>query len=317
MKLHEILNYLKLDSSKIKNIDIDGLNTLGDAKENEIAFLENSKYIEDLKTTKAAAVFIKDDFVSLIPQNTIAIVTNEPYLMLAYTTKLFAKDIIKKDGNEPLIGKNSTVMNNVYLGRDSVVGENCIIMSGVYIGDNVIIGNDTIIYPNVTIYSDSVIGNKCIIHAGTVIGSDGFGFAHTKDGKYIKIYHNGNVIIKDDVEIGSNTAIDRAVFKSTFIGNGVRIDNLVHIAHNCVIKDGVILVGQVGLSGSTTLHEYVVMGGQSGTTGHLEVAPFSTIAARGGVTKTIKEPKKMWAGFPIFEHRNWLKLQGKMARMLK
>ncbi len=316
MKLQEIIDYLKIDLKIDKNINIYGLNTLVDANENEATFLENPKYLEDLKKTKAAAVFVKEDFVSLVPQNTVAIITSEPYLMLAHTTKLFKKELISKDGNEPVIGENSIIMCNVYLGKNSIVGKNCTIMHGAYIADNVTIGDDTIIYPNVSIYADCTIGNKCIIHAGSVIGSDGFGFANTKDGKYIKIYHNGNVVIKNDVEIGSNTTIDRAVFKSTYIGNGVRIDNLVHIAHNCIIKDGSILVAQVGLSGSTTLHEYVVMGGQSGTAGHLEVAAFSTIAARGGVTKTITEPKKSWAGFPLMEHRVWLKLQGKIAKLL-
>jgi UDP-3-O-[3-hydroxymyristoyl] glucosamine N-acyltransferase len=156
-------------------------------------------------------------------------------------------------------------------------------MAGAYIGDDVKIGDNTIIYPNVTVYRDCKIGSDCIIHAGTVIGSDGFGFANTKDGKYIKIYQNGNVEIGNDVEIGANCTIDRAVFKTTKIDNGVRIDNLVHIGHNCKIGTGSILVSQVGLSGSTTLNHYVVMGGQSGAAGHLEIAPFTTIAARGGV----------------------------------
>ncbi len=208
-------------------------------------------------------------------------------------------------------------MQNVYLGKDSKIGSNCTIMAGAFIGDNVEIGNNTIIYPNVTIYRDCKVGSDCIIHAGTAIGSDGFGFANTKTGKYIKIYQNGNVTVGNDVEIGANCAIDRAVFKSTIIEDGVRLDNLVHIAHNCKLGRGCILTGQVGLSGSTTLHEYVVMGGQSATAGHLEVAPFTTIAARGGVTKTIDEPKKQWAGFPLMEHRPWLKLQGKIAKLLK
>ena len=144
-------------------------------------------------------------------------------------------------------------MPNVYIGKNSIIGSNCTIMAGAYIGDNVKIGNNTIIYPNVVVYRDCNIGNDCIIHAGTVIGSDGFGFANTKDGKYIKIYQNGNVEIDNDVEIGANCTIDRAVFKSTQIANGVRIDNLVHIGHNCKLGIGCILTGQVGLSGSTVL----------------------------------------------------------------
>ena len=237
--------------------------------------------------------------------------------MLAKISKLFAPNVVEVDGEKPLVGGGTKVMPNVYIGKNSVVGSDCTIMAGAFIGDNVIIGNNTIIYPNVTVYRDCTIGNDCIIHAGSVIGSDGFGFANTKDGKYIKIYQNGNVTIGNDVEIGANTTIDRAVFKSTIIEDGVRIDNLVHIGHNCKIGRGSILVAQVGISGSTILNAYVVMGGQSATAGHLEIAPFTTIAARGGVTKSITEPKKSWAGFPLFEHREWLKLQGKISKLLK
>jgi UDP-3-O-[3-hydroxymyristoyl] glucosamine N-acyltransferase len=315
LKLQDIAEQLRLSTNSDK--EIVGLNTLNDAQSNEISFLENKKYVNDLKTTKAGAVFIKEEFVSLVPASTIALITSEPYLMLAHASKLFAPKLVETTGKKPLIGGNCTIMENVHIGKNSVVGDNCTLMSGVFIGDNVHIGNNTVIYPNVTIYRDCIVGNDCMIHAGTVIGSDGFGFAHTKEGKYIKIYQNGNVVIGNDVEIGSNTTIDRAAFKSTLIGNGVRIDNLVHIAHNCVLKDGCILTGQVGLSGSTTLHEYVIMGGQSATAGHLEIAPFTTIAARGGVTKTITESKKQWAGFPLMEHRVWLKLQGKIAQLLK
>jgi UDP-3-O-[3-hydroxymyristoyl] glucosamine N-acyltransferase len=314
MTLQEIADYIGIDCSVQK--EITALNTLTNSNENELTFLENKKYINDLKNTKAAAVLVTKENQSSVPSDTIALVCEEPYLMLAKISKLFAPNVIEMDGEKPLIGGGTKVMPNVYIGKDSVIGSDCTIMSGAFIGDNVIVGNNTIIYPNVTIYRDCTIGSDCIIHAGTVIGSDGFGFANTKDGKYIKIYQNGNVTVGNDVEIGANCAIDRAVFKSTIIENGVRIDNLVHIAHNCKIGTGSILVGQVGLAGSTILNAYVVMGGQSGTAGHLEIAPFTTIAARGGVTKTITEPKKSWAGFPLFEHRHWLKLQGKISKLL-
>lgn len=315
MTLQEIANYIGLDITNDK--EITGLNTLTDSTEFELTFLENKKYLSDLKNTKAAAVLVTQENSSEVPQNTIALICDEPYLMLAKISKLFAPNVIEMDGEKPLVGGGTKVMPNVYIGKNSVIGSDCTIMAGAFIGDNVTIGNNTIIYPNVTIYRDCKVGNDCIIHAGTVVGSDGFGFANTKDGKYIKIYQNGNVEIGNDVEIGANCTIDRAVFKTTKIDSGVRIDNLVHIGHNCKISSGCILVSQVGLSGSTTLHPYVVMGGQSATAGHLEIAPFTTIAARGGVTKTIHEPKKQWAGFPLFEHRQWLKLQGKISNLLK
>ena len=315
MTIEEIAEYIGLDYQNDK--EIIGLNTLLDSNENQLTFLENKKYISDLKNTKAAAVLITKENISEVPSGTIALICEEPYLMLARISKLFAPNVVEVDGEKPLVGGGTKVMPNVYIGKNSVVGSDCTIMAGAFIGDNVIIGNNTIIYPNVTVYRDCTIGNDCIIHAGSVIGSDGFGFANTKDGKYIKIYQNGNVAIGNDVEIGANTTIDRAVFKSTIIEDGVRIDNLVHIGHNCKIGRGSILVAQVGISGSTILNAYVVMGGQSATAGHLEIAPFTTIAARGGVTKSITEPKKSWAGFPLFEHREWLKLQGKISKLLK
>jgi UDP-3-O-[3-hydroxymyristoyl] glucosamine N-acyltransferase len=315
MTLQEIVEFIGLNNQEEK--EITGLNTLLDSNENQLTFLENKKYINDLKNTKAAAVLVTKENINEVPAGTIALICDEPYLNLAKISKLFAPNVIEMDGEKPIVGGGTKVMPNVYIGKDSVVGSDCTIMAGAFIGDNVKIGNNTIIYPNVTVYRDCTIGNDCIIHAGTVIGSDGFGFANTKDGKYIKIYQNGNVTIGNDVEIGANCAIDRAVFNSTIIEDGVRIDNLVHIAHNCKIGRGSILVGQVGLAGSTILNAYVVMGGQSAAAGHLEIAPFTTIAARGGVTKSITEPKKSWAGFPLFEHKQWLKLQGKISNLLK
>lgn len=314
MLLNELANILGISCDDTR--DIKGLNTLVDANEHEVTFLENKKYINNLENTKAAAVLVKEEFAKNVPSTSLALICDEPYVSLAHLSKKFAPKIVETEGEECIVGKGTTVLPNVYLGKNSSIGENCTLMSGVYIADNVHIGDNVTLYPNVVIYRDCTIGNDCMIHAGTVIGSDGFGFAQ-KQGKYIKIYQNGNVIIGNDVEIGANCTIDRAVFQSTIIEDGVRIDNLVHIAHNCKIGQGSILVTQVGLSGSTTLGQYVVMGGQSATAGHLEIAPFTTIAARGGVTKSITEPKKSWAGFPLMEHRTWLKLQGRIAKLLK
>ena len=304
--------YIEISS----DIEILGLNTLKEATCNQISFLENKKYLIELTETQAGAVFVTKENLASVPKNTIPLVCENPYVSLALTSKYFAPKKIELIGDEPIIGKDSIIMPNVAIGKNVVIGDNCTLMAGVFIGDNVILGNNVTLYPNVVIYRDSVLGSDLIIHAGTVVGSDGFGFAHTKEGKYIKIYQNGNVVIGNDVEIGANCTIDRAAFASTKIGNGVRIDNLVHIAHNCIIGDGSILTGQVGIAGSTTLGEYVIMGGQSGCTGHLSIAPFSTISARGAVSKSITEPKKQWSGFPIMEHRSWLKFNGKLTRLI-
>jgi len=190
-------------------------------------------------------------------------------------------------------------------------------LAHVYIGTNVVIGDNTVIYPSVTVYRDCKIGNDCMIHANTVIGSDGFGFATNNLGEHKKIYQNGNVVIEDDVEIGSNVSIDRAVFGSTLIKKGVRIDNLVQVGHNCEIGEYCVMVSQVGLAGSSKFGRNVVMGGQAATSGHLEVAAFSTFAARSGITNSIKEPGKTYAGFPLMGHRQWLKLQAKLAKLIK
>ena len=321
MNLKFILEDLNIDVELSEDIELDinitGLNTLQDASHFEISFLENKKYLSELQKSKSGAIFVTEEFKDNVPEGSIALVVKEPYIYLAKASKYFAPKILEDTGDEAKLGFNCTIMPNAHLGFNTVIGDNCIIMHGAYIGDNVTIGNNTIIHPNTTIYRDCKIGNDCMIHSGTVIGSDGFGFATTKLGEHIKIYQNGNVKIENNVEIGANCTIDRAAFSSTVIQDMVRIDNLVHIAHNCIIGKGSILVTQTGLSGSTTLGEYVVMAGQSGTTGHLEIAPFTTISARGVVSKSITEPKKQWAGFPLMEHRSWLRLQGRITKLLK
>ncbi|MRI58221.1 MAG: UDP-3-O-(3-hydroxymyristoyl)glucosamine N-acyltransferase [Epsilonproteobacteria bacterium] len=296
--------------------EIEGLEALQKAGPKELSFLDNPKYLGHLKSTNAAAVIIKEEFLQELGDGVSALISDEPYVTLAHISKLFAKPPYQKEGKEPKIAQSATIAPNVSIGYGSEIAEQVIIMPGVVIGDNVRIGEGSIIYPNVTIYRDCVIGKNCIIHAGTVIGSDGYGFAHTRDGRHIKIYQNGNVIIEDDVEIGANCTIDRAVFGSTVIKRGTKLDNLIQIAHNCEIGENVLMASQVGISGSSKLGRNVVMGGQSGTAGHLEIGDFAVIAARGGVTKSIPG-KKTYAGFPLMEHKQWLKLQGLLMRLLK
>jgi len=296
--------------------EIEKIQSLDIADFKDLSFLENSKYLKDLKTTKAAAVILQEKFIKELPNGVSALISDEPYLSLAYATKYFTKPPIEDEGDEPIIEEGAKIYPNVYVGKNSKISKNVILMPGVFVGDNVEIGKNTIIYPNVTVYRDCKIGQNCIIHAGTVIGSDGYGFAHTKDGKHIKIYQNGNVIIEDDVEIGANCTIDRAVFDSTIIKKGTKLDNLIQIGHNCEIGENVLMASQVGISGSSILGRNVVMGGQSATAGHLKIGDFAVIAARGGVTKSI-EGGKTYAGFPLMLHKEWLKLQAKLSQFLK
>jgi len=314
MKLSKIAEILEI-SFNGEDKEISGMNTLMDANESEISFFDNKKYLKELPNTKAGAVILKEEFKDYLPQNTIGLFTDEPYLKMAILTKYFVRPLIR-EGQNPIIDTPAQIEKNVTIGKNTKIGKNVLIMSGAVIGGDCEIGDNTIIYPNVTIYNDTKIGCDVKIHAGAVIGSDGFGYAHTKMGEHIKIYHLGYVEIEDEVEIGANTTIDRGAFGKTIIKKGAKIDNLVQIGHNCEIGEYSILVSQVGLAGSSKLGRNVVMGGQAATSGHLEIAPFTQIAARGGVTKNIKE-SGIYGGFPLYPQKTWLKLQAKISGLLK
>jgi UDP-3-O-[3-hydroxymyristoyl] glucosamine N-acyltransferase len=291
------------------------MNTLKDAKAGEISFLSDTKYEKDLASTSASAVILPASKSALLPEGVAALVSEEPYMSVAILSKYFAKPIQSSD-QAPLIGEGSVVYPTAHIENGATVGKNCTIMSGVYIGADAVVGDGVTLFPNVCVYRDCVIGDRVSIHAGTVIGSDGFGYAHTKTGEHVKLYQNGNVVIEEDVEIGSNCTVDCAVFGSTLIKKGSKIDNLVQIGHNCVIGEHSILVSQVGLAGSTTLGRNVVMGGQSAAAGHLTIAPFTTFAARSGITKSVSKAG-VYSGFPLMEHKLWLKLQAKLAKIIE
>jgi len=314
MKLSDICKEIDIKFNG-KDIEIEGLHTLGEASSSQISFFNDKRYKNELPKTKSGAVLIEEQYANLLPNNTIALITDEPYLKLALASKLFAHKIETK-GNHPHMGNGCDIDKRVRFGKDVKLGDNVTIMAGAYIGDNVTIGSDTIIYPSVTLYHHTQIGSNCIIHAGVVIGSDGYGFAHTKRGEHIKIYQNGNAVIEDKVEIGANTTIDRAVFGSTYIRKGTKLDNLIQIGHNCDIGEQTLMAGQVGISGSTKIGQNVIMGGQSATAGHLTIGDFARIAGKSGVTKSL-ESRKTYAGFPAIEHKRWLKLQAKISSLVK
>ena len=297
--------------------DIKAINTLKDATKDEISFVSNSKYIKDIQASNAGAIIVNSSAQEYIPDGCIALVVDNPYWEIAVLSKYFAPPIEDNTLSEAVVGEGSTVSSKAELANGAVVGKNCTIMAHAYVGANALIGDNTVLYPSVTVYRDCVVGNDCIIHSNTTIGSDGFGFATNKLGEHKKIYQNGNVVVEDDVEIGSAATIDRAVFASTIIKKGSRLDNQVHIAHNCIIGEHSALAAQVGIAGSSELGRNMVMGGQSAVSGHLTVAPFTTLAGKSAITKSIKQPGLTLAGFPSMEHRIWLKLQAKLARLIK
>jgi len=293
------------------------MNTLDDAGPSELSFIIHRRHVPALATTKAGAVLVSEALRGSVPEGTRMLVCDDPAVMMAYATRLFAPPLMDREAPAPRIGAESFVDPRANLENGVVIGKGCTVMAGAYLGSGVNIGDDTVLYPNATIYRDTVIGARCRIHGGTTIGSDGFGYSHTPTGEHIKIFQNGNVVIGDDVEVGSNCSIDRAVFASTHIRKGSKLDNNVHIGHNCDIGEHCIIVAQVGVGGSTKLGRNCVVSGQTAFTDHLEIAPFTTFTARSGVTKSIREGGKVFSGYPLMEHRLWGRLQSRLAKLAK
>ncbi|MDF1875456.1 UDP-3-O-(3-hydroxymyristoyl)glucosamine N-acyltransferase [Sulfurimonas sp. SAG-AH-194-I05] len=300
-----------------EDLEITSMNALKDAKEGQLSFISNAKYVKDIAISQASAILVDEKTKEYVPDNCVALVVDNPYMKMAILSKSFAPLIEDSRLDKAIVGEGTRISPKAEIAHGVRIGKNCTILAHVYIGTSCVIGDNTVIYPNTTIYRDSIIGSDCVIHSNTAIGADGFGFATNASGEHTKIYQNGNVVIEDDVEIGSNVSIDRAVFGSTRLQKGVRIDNLIQVGHNCVLGEYSVLVAQSGIAGSTTLGRNVVLGGQSAIAGHLTIAPFTSFAARSGVTKSIKESGLTFAGFPLMEHKPWLKLQSKIAKLLK
>lgn len=315
MKLSEIAEFLSLEFSG-EDMEISALNSLNNANFSELTYCDGRKNAKDIGSTGAGAIIISKEFANLVPKDTKILLSANPHLSFAYISKLFAKPLITEPKKPPKIAKSATIMPNVYIGSGVEIGEEVVIMAGAFIGDNVRVGDFTLIHPNAVIYNDCVIGKKCHLLANCVIGSDGFGYAHTDAGEHYKIYHNGNVVLEDGVEIGACTTIDRAVFDSTIIRAGSKVDNLVQVGHNCKVGQNCLIVAQTGLSGSSELGKNVVMGGQSATSGHLKIGDFATIAARGAAVKDLPGGQ-VYGGAPVMPQRDWLRLQAKFSMMVK
>jgi UDP-3-O-[3-hydroxymyristoyl] glucosamine N-acyltransferase len=290
--------------------EVSGLNSLEFANEDELSFLVKSSDVKKAQNSKAKCLIVSSKEGL---EDRSLLITKNPHLLMAKISAVFAVSIDESLLPEPCIGEGSDV-TGAYISRGAKVGSGCKIYPTSYIGVNCTIGENCIIYPGVVVLSNSIVGNNCILQAGVVIGGDGYGYAHTDLGEHIKVHHFGNVVLEDSVEIGANSTIDRAVFGSTIIKKGTKIDNLVMVAHNCKVGENCIIVSQAGLAGSSKLGRNVIMGGQSATGGHVEVGDFATIAGRGGVSKNL-EGGKTYAGFPIMEHKDWLRHNAKIKKL--
>jgi UDP-3-O-[3-hydroxymyristoyl] glucosamine N-acyltransferase len=295
---------------------ISSIAKIQEAGEGCISFLSNPKYEPYIYTTEATAVIVKKSFQPRKILNTILIKVDDPYLSFTSLLEEYDKLIsFQKVGIEDpcYIGKNCKIGENIYRGAFSYIGNNVNIGNNVkvypqvYIGDNVKIGDNCVLHPGVKIYSRTIIGNNCVFQSGVVIGSDGFGFAPQQDGSYKKIPQVGNVIIEDDIEIGANTVIDCATMESTIIRKGVKLDNLIQIAHNVEVGKHTVIAAQSGISGSSKLGENCIIGGQVGIVGHIEIANKISVAAKSGVSKSCLKEGTVLLGSIGFERNDYLR----------
>jgi len=290
------------------NVMVSRISKIEEGEKGSITFFANPKYTNYLYSTRASIVLVDNNFVSEYPLQPTLIKVENPYVALAILME-FYNNVKDNQGISELcfVAKNAKTADNVFIGAFTYISENVVIEKNVkiypqvFVADNVEIKENTIIYPGVKIYSDTKIGKNCIIHAGTVIGSDGFGFAPDSNNNYVKIPQIGNVVIEDDVEIGANVTIDRATIGSTIIRRGVKLDNLIQVAHNVEIGENTVIAAQSGISGSTKLGKNMMVGGQVGFAGHLKVADGVKIGAQSGINSNVNQENEVLFGSPAFK----------------
>ncbi len=305
---------------------IHGFGKIEEAQQGEITFLANPKYESYLYTTNASIVIINNDYQLTAPITATLVRVKDAYqrvaVLLQLNNDMMQQSNVKVGIEQPcFIDPSATIGDNVYIGafayigKGAVLADNAKIYPNAYVGNSVTVGVHSVLHPHVIVYDKCVIGNQVIIHSGTIIGADGFGFAPQADGSFKKIPQLGNVVIEDNVEIGSNTTVDRATMGSTIIKSGVKLDNLIQIAHNVEIGSNSVIAAQTGISGSTKLGDNCMVGGQVGIVGHINLAEGTKINAQSGVSKGIKEKGVAITGSPAFEYKQALKSQSVFRKL--
>ena len=291
------------------DVRISRLSKIEEGTPGSMTFLANPLYTDFIYTTRASIVVVNQDFVPSKPVSATFIRVENAYAAFAKLLEIFNSMKSSRSGVSSMafvsksakLGENVFIGEYAYIGDHAVIGNDSRIYPQAYVGESVTIGEKTTLYPGVKIYHDCVIGSRCILHGGVVIGSDGFGFAPQEDGTYKKIIQAGNVIVEDDVEIGSNTTVDRATLGSTVIRHGVKIDNLVMIAHNVKVGENTIIISQAGIAGSTKIGKNCIIAGQAGIVGHLVIADNVKIGAQSGVEGNVPTPGVAILGSPAIE----------------
>jgi UDP-3-O-[3-hydroxymyristoyl] glucosamine N-acyltransferase len=304
------------------NIVLNTICKIEEGRPEGLSFLSNPKYLPYIYDTLAGAVLVNDNMAFEKPVSTTLIRVPDAYAAFTRILEVAQRDQHKSGIEQPsfidpsaTVGKDAYIGAFAYIGAHARIGNNVKIYPQSFVGDNVEIGDNTILYSGVKIYYDSKIGANVIIHASTVVGSDGFGHAPMPDGSYKKIPQTGNVVVEDDVEIGSNCSIDRATMGSTIIRKGVKLDNLIQVAHNAEIGENTVIAAQTGISGSTKLGKQCRIGGQVGFVGHINVADGTQVGAQSGVHKEITEPNKEWFGSPAMDKREAFRISMLLTRL--
>ena len=275
-----------------------------EGKKGAISFLSNPKYTSYIYETESSVVLINEDVELTQPVSCTLIRVKNAYESVAKLLQLYASMMPKKTGIDPL----------AFVSKSAKIGENVYIAPFAYIGDNVTIGDGSRIFPHVTIYEGCKIGKNVTIHAGSVIGADGFGFAPNQEG-YDKIPQIGIVVIEDDVEIGANTCVDRSTMGQTIIHKGVKLDNLIQVAHNCEIGENTVMSAQVGMAGSTKIGAWCMVGGQAGFSGHIKIADKTFVGAQSGVISNTKGNGEQLIGTPAIDPKLFFKAAAVTKRL--
>lgn len=299
---------------------ITGLNGIEQAQVGDLTFLSNPRYARHLETTCASAILAPPE---LDAQDKTLIRVKNPYAAFVQVLRAWAEPLkvtlpegvheTAVLGSDVILGEHAAIGPHVYVGDGTRLGNGVVLHHGASIGAGCTIGDETVLYPNVVVRERVIIGARCILHAGAVIGSDGFGFAPL-GGSWFKIPQVGTVVIGDDVEIGSNTAIDRATFGRTVVGRGTKIDNLVQVGHNVQIGEHCVISGMAGIAGSTIIGDHVTIAAQVGIADHLEIGEGVTLGARAAVGQSVK-PGKVMSGHPLMEHQDELRMLAAMRRL--
>lgn len=318
----EVAEYLGGSVEGNPDVILRDFSSIENGRADTLSFLSNMQYKHFIYTTECGAVLVNNSFEATEPISTTLIRVPNAYTALADLLKWRDAQVPVQKGISPLafVDESAQVDESAYVapfavvGAHTVIGEDVRIMPHACVGDGCKIGNGSVINSNVVLYARTIIGARCIIHSGAVIGADGFGFAPDENG-YHKIPQTGRVILEDDVEIGANACIDRAVLDATIIRKGVKIDNLVQIGHNSEVKEHTAIAAQSGIAGSTTIGPWNVLAGQVGVAGHLKTAKGVTLAAQTGVLADIKEEDSTWFGYPAQPHLKAMKASAKFIRL--